>query len=85
MKNPRYDCYVAIFFDGDADRITSKFVTSVPARNLAEWKAGEPAMTFSEDYAKDIVFGLTLNGYSAAVVKVLHGVTFTNPGKKVEA
>ena len=36
-------------------------------------------MVFSESYAKDIVFGLTLNGHAAAVVKVLHGVSFKNP------
>ena len=36
----------------------------------------------AESYAKDIVFGLTLNGYAAAVIKVLHGVTLKNPEKK---
>ena len=74
----RFDTYVAVFTNEDG-KITTRFVTGLPARNTAEWKDGEPAMKLSEDYAKDIVFGLTLNGHASAVVKVLHGVTFTNP------
>ena len=74
MSNPRFDTYVAVF-TGD----TVRFVTGTPSRNYAEWKAGEPAMPLSESYAKDIVFGLTLNGHASAVIKVLHGVELKNP------
>ena len=84
MKNPRFDCYVAVFTEEDGKPCV-KFVTNLPSRNWAEWNAGEPALKINEDYAKDVVFGLTLNGYAAAVMKAVHGVTFTNPGKKVEA
>ena len=81
MSNPRYETYVAIFQD-ERDKITTKFVTALPGHNWAEWKDGEPAMKMSEDWAKDVVFGLTLNGYAAAVVKVLKGVELSNPAKE---
>ena len=80
MRNPRYDTYVAVFFCEDGE-IYTRYVTGIPSHNRAEWMAGEPAMKLSEDYAKDIVFGLTLNGHVAAVIKVLHGVMLSNPKK----
>lgn len=80
MSNPRFDTYVAVFNLINGDRRV-RFLTGVPSHNSAEWKPGEPAMALSESYAKDIVFGLTLNGYAAAVIKVLHGVELRNPGK----
>lgn len=76
--NPKFDTYVAVLEERDG-KITTKFVTGVPDHNTAEWKDGEPAMKLSESYAKDIAFGLTLNGHAAAVVKVLHGVDLKNP------
>lgn len=75
--NPRFDTYAAVFTEKDGKVIT-RFVTSIPSRNYAEWKDGEPAMPLSESYARDIVFGLTLNGHAAAVIKVLHGVELKN-------
>lgn len=69
----RYETYVGVIF-GDEVR----FVTGIPSRNTAEWKAGEPAKKFSEDYAKDIVFGLTFNGYTACVMKFLKGIELRN-------
>ena len=78
MSNPRFDTYVAVFTNKDGE-IRTRFVTDIPSRNTAEWNAGKPAMALSESYAKDIVFGLTLNGHAAAVVKVLHGVELNNP------
>jgi hypothetical protein len=78
MSNPRYDTFVAVFTN-DGEKINTRFVTDLPARNVAEWNAGKPAMRIPETYAKDIVYGLTLNGHAAGVVKVLHGVEFTNP------
>ena len=76
-----FNTYVAVFFSEDGE-VYARYVTGIPSRNSAEWKAGEPAMKLSEDYAKDIVFGLTLNGHAAAVVKVLNGVTLRNPAKR---
>lgn len=76
MMNPRFDTYVAVFFQ-DAGITTHKYVTGVDG-NTAEWEAGKPAKPFAESFAKDIVFGLTINGFAAAVVKVLHGVELKN-------
>ena len=84
MANPTYENYVAVFFS-EGDNIVTKFVTALQSHNWTEWHDGEPAMKMSESCAKDVVFGLTLNGYAAAVVKVLKGVTFRNPEKKEEA
>ena len=76
MNNPRFDTYVAVFFNtGDAHIV--KYVTSAQG-SWAEWLDGEKAKPFAESYAKDIVYGLTLNGYAAAVVKVLHGLELSN-------
>ena len=81
MNNPRFDTYVAVIFtEKNQERV--RFVTGIPSRNTAEWNPGEPAMKLSEGYAKDIVFGLTLNGYTAAVIKFMHGVELRNPEKK---
>lgn len=77
MSNPRFDTYVAVFTDDG-----TRFVTDLPSRNVAEWNPGKPAAQLSESYAKDIVFGLTLNGYPSAVIKILHGVELKNPAKK---
>jgi len=74
--NQKFDAFVAVFFSKDGEN-TVKFVTEVD-RNTASWEAGKPAMKLSESFAKDIVFGLTLNGFAAAVVRVLHGVEFRN-------
>lgn len=80
MSNPKFDTYVAVFFAEDGE-LYARFVTGIPSRNTAEWKAGQPAMRLSEEYARDIVFGLTLNGHAASVVKFLHGVTLKNPAE----
>ena len=74
--NPRFDTYVAVFFEQDGVT-TVKYVTSAE-RSWAHWEAGKPAMPISESYARDIVYGLTLNGYAAAVVTVPHGVELKN-------
>lgn len=65
----KYNTYVAVFFNNKDVR----YVTGVD-RNTASWEEGKPAMQFSESFAKDIVFGLTLNGYPAAVVEFMNGV-----------
>ena len=74
--NPKFDTYVAVFFT-NAGTTTVKYVTGVD-KNTAEWQAGKDAKPFAESFAKDIVFGLTLNGFAAAVVKVLHGLELRN-------
>ena len=46
-----------------------KFVTDIDRSN-ALWEAGKDAKKLSEDFAKDIVEGLTFNGFRACIVKM---------------
>lgn len=56
---------VGILFPGETET-TIKYVTSVQMEpKVAKWEDGKPAMTFSKDYAKDLAFGLCINGYAA--------------------
>lgn len=75
----KFSTYVAVFFDEpDTGKTIVKYVTGV-GRSTASWESDQPAMKFdSESFAKDVVYGLTLNGYAAAVVKVLYGVELRN-------
>lgn len=78
MRN-RFDTYVAVFME-EGGYTVPRFVTGIPSHNSAVWEAGKPAMPFtSQSYAEDVVQGLTLNGYPAAVVRFLHGVEVKNP------
>ena len=56
---------VGILFNHE-DKTEIKFVTDVNSANKnAYWKSGEEAMVFSKEYAKDLAFGLCVNGYVA--------------------
>lgn len=59
------EVYVVGVLDAYEDRTEIKYVTGIPERNYAEWKSGEPAMELSKEYAKDLAFGLCVNGYAA--------------------
>lgn len=88
MGNVVFETYVAVFFfdhPGENDpEIYSRFVTSTQGSTVL-WEADKPAMKFSESYARDIAFGLTVNGWCAAVVKVVKGVQLRNPRSDDEA
>lgn len=74
----KYNTHVAVFFpDNESDKNMVKFVTSVSGSE-AFWEKGKPAMTLTESFAKDVVLGLTWNGYAAAVIKVMNGVKLQN-------
>lgn len=74
----RYNTYVAMFFTEPRTGKTGvKFVTGTEG-SIALWKDDQPAMKLSESFAKDIVYGLTLNGFTAAVIKVVNGVELRN-------
>lgn len=64
MANKK-EVYVVGVLQNYEDRTGIKYVTGIPERNYAEWKAGETAMEFSKEYAKDIAFGLCFNNYTA--------------------
>lgn len=62
---------------------TIKYVTSVQTEpKVAKWDDGEPAMTFSKDYAKDLAFGLCVNGYAAVVMIKADYLDLRNPESK---
>lgn len=64
---------------------TIKYVTSVKTEpKVAKWEDGKPAMTFSKDYAKDLAFGLCVNGYAAVVMIKLDYLTLVNPESESE-
>lgn len=65
MANKK-DIYVVGILETYEDRTEVKYVTNVENKpKVAEWKAGELAMEFSKEYAKDVAFGLCVNGYAA--------------------
>ena len=74
----KFNTYVAVFFENpDGKACRTKFVTGLE-KSMALWEEGKPAVVLGEPCAKDVVYGLTLNGYAAAVVKVLNGVNLSN-------
>ena len=79
----KYNTYIAVFFqEPDTGRHFVKFVTGTEG-STALWEDDQPAMQLSESFAKKIVLGLKLNGYTAAVAKFLNGVQVGN-GKWTE-
>lgn len=59
---------------------TIKYVTSVQIEpKVAKWDDGEPAMIFSKDYAKDLAFGLCVNGYAAIPMLKADYLDLRNP------
>ena len=59
---------------------TIKYATSVQTEpKVAKWNDDKEAMTFSKDYAKDLAFGLCINGYAAIVMIKPDYLTLVNP------
>ena len=74
----KFKTHVAVFFpDHDSPKNYVKFVTGTEG-TTARWEADKPAVALSESFAKDIVYGLTMNGYAAAVIKVLSTMELRN-------
>ena len=79
---PKFDTCVAVFYPNASEfGPVAKFVTRTEG-STCYWEPGKEAARFSEEHARDIVYGLSLNGYPAAVLKVLHGVTLCNTEAK---
>lgn len=65
MANKK-EIYVVGILEIYEDRTEIKYVTDVQHDpKVAKWNAGEKAMEFSKEYAKDLAFGLCVNGYAA--------------------
>ena len=76
---------VGILFPTETET-TIKYVTSVQFDpKVAKWDDGEPAMTFSKNYAKDLAFGLCVNGYAAIPMLFTGHLELINPGSESEA
>jgi len=74
----KYNTYVGVFFsDPDTREHFVKFVTGVE-KSAALWEDGKPAMRVTEPFAKDIVCGLTFNGFHAAIIKALNCIELRN-------
>lgn len=59
---------------------TIKYVTSVQTEpKVAHWTDDALAKTFSKEYAKDLAFGLCVNGYTAIVMIKPDYLTLVNP------
>ena len=62
---------------------TIKYVTGVQTEpKVAKWDDGKEAMIFSKNYAKDLAFGLCMNGYAAIVMIKPDYLTLVNPESK---
>lgn len=46
---------------------------------VAKWNAGEKAMEFSKEHAKDLAFGLCINGYAAIPMLKADYLNLENP------
>ena len=72
--------YVIGILSPHKDRTEIKYVTSVQTEpKVSYWEDGKEAMTFSKDYAKDLAFGLCVNGYTAIVMIKPNYLTLVNP------
>ena len=67
----KYKAYVGIIIHQGMEICSMKFVTEIQNQGrTAKWEAGKPAKAFSLAAAKDICFGLNVNGIHAAVVQI---------------
>lgn len=62
------------------DRTEIKYVTNVSSEpKVAKWEDGKEAITFSKAYAKDLAWGLTLNGHPAIAMLKESYLNLSNP------
>lgn len=62
------------------DRTEIKYVTNVSSEpKVAKWEDGKEVITFSKSYAKDLAWGLTLNGHPAIAMLKESYLNLSNP------
>lgn len=72
--------YVIGILFSTATETKIKYVTSVQTQpKVAKWEDGKEAMTFSKDYAKDVAFGLCVNGHVAVPILKADYLELINP------
>lgn len=73
---------VGILFSTKSET-TIKYITSVQNEpKIAKWDDGEDAIIFSKDYAKDLAWGLCVNGYAAVPIIKADYLNLANPKKE---
>ena len=83
MSRKAEECVVGILFPYE-NRTEIKYVTSISSKSkVAKWEDGQNAMTFSKAYAKDLAWGLTLNGNPAIAMLKESYLHLENP--KIES
>lgn len=76
------DEYVVGILFAYEDRTEIKYVTNVEMQpKTAHWETGKDALTFSKEYAKDLSFGLCVNGYVAIPMLKEDYINLKNPKK----
>lgn len=79
MAREKEEYVVGILFPYK-DRTEIKYVTNVSSEpKVAKWEDGKEAMTFSKVYAKDLAWGLTLNGNPAIIMLKESYLNLSNP------
>ena len=79
MARKKEEYVVGILFPYK-DRTEIKYVTNVSSEpKVAKWEDGKEAMTFSKVYAKDLAWGLTLNGNPAIIMLKESYLNLSNP------
>ena len=79
MARKKEEYVVGILFTYK-DRTEIKYVTNVSSEpKVAKWEDGKEAMTFSKVYAKDLAWGLTLNGNPAIIMLKESYLNLSNP------
>ena len=79
MARKKEEYVVGILFPYK-DRTEIKYVTNVSSEpKVAKWEDGKEAMTFSKVYAKDLAWGLTLNGNPAIIMLKELYLNLSNP------
>ena len=71
MANKKYYYYVLVFTDEGP-----VYVTDVDnADRTAQWNKEEKPRKFSDTWATELAFGLTVNGHSAVAIKSTYEIT----------
>lgn len=79
MASPKYLTYIAVIIP-EGNKNTVKYVTRLEGRSAC-WEDGKPAKKFNDAYAKDVAFGLCMNGFQAVVMKALDCLELANPAE----
>lgn len=83
MSRKAEEYVVGILFPYE-NRTEIKYVTNVSSESkVAKWEEGKEAIPFSKTYAKDLAWGLTLNGHPAIVMLKEPYLLLENP--KIES